>query len=235
MNAPRQVQFYVTPPQPCAYLPGEESISLIADPVSTDRALYNRLAQLGFRRSGSHVYRPACTHCHACVPVRIPVAEFRPRRRDRRCLERNIDLQAHVVEARFSEETYSLYCAYLRARHPGGGMDNPSREQFSEFLIGTWSDTWFLELRLERQLLAIAVIDQLDDGLSAVYTFYDPAQTGRSLGHYSILRQIQAARNIGLPYLYLGYWIEASRKMAYKGDYRPLEALRGNHWERHAG
>jgi arginine-tRNA-protein transferase len=232
MNAPRQLQFYATPPQPCAYLPGQESISLLADPVVTDRALYNRLARLGFRRSGSHVYRPACADCNACMPVRIPVAEFQSRRRDRRCLERNLDLQTQLVEARFSAETYALYCAYLEARHPGGGMDKPTPEQFSQFLIGTWSDTWFLQLRSNRQLLAVAVIDQLDDGLSAVYTFYDPLQTGRSLGHYSILRQIQATRTMGLPYLYLGYWIEASRKMAYKGDYRPLEVFRGEHWER---
>ncbi|MBI5461900.1 MAG: arginyltransferase [Gammaproteobacteria bacterium] len=232
MNAPRQVQFYATPPHPCPYLPGQESISLFADPACTDATLYNRLARLGFRRSGGHVYRPACTHCQACIPVRIPVADFQPRRRDRRCLERNADLQVQRVEASFSEEAYRLYCTYLRARHPGGGMDKPTAEQFSQFLIGSWSDTGFLQLRLDRQLISVAVIDRLEDGLSAVYTFYDPAQTGRSLGHYSILRQIEAAQSMGLPYLYLGYWIEACQKMAYKGTYRPLETLRGEQWER---
>lgn len=232
MNAPRQVQFFATPPQPCVYLPGQESISLFADPAATDAALYNRLARLGFRRSGGHVYRPACRHCHACVPVRIPVEEFHLRRRDRRCLERNADLEAQLVEARFSEEVFALYCRYLEARHPGGGMDESTPEQFIQFLVGGWSDTGFLELRLNQQLLAVAVVDELEDGLSAVYTFYDPAYSARSLGHYSILRQIQAARTIGRPYLYLGYWIAASRKMAYKGAYRPLEALGGERWER---
>ncbi len=232
MNAPQPVQFYATPPHPCPYLPGQESISLFADPARCDLNLYNRLARLGFRRSGSHVYRPACTHCQACIPVRIPVADFQPRRRDRRCLERNVELQADLVEARFSEEAYKLYCAYLEARHPGGGMDKLTPEHFSEFLLGTWSDTWFLELRLDGHLISVAVVDRLDDGLSAVYTFYDPTQTGRSLGHYSILRQIEAVRSMDLPYLYLGYWIEACQKMAYKGDYRPLEAWRGEHWER---
>jgi len=231
MNAPRQVQFYATPPQPCAYLPGQESVSLFADPAVTDSALYDRLARLGFRRSGSHVYRPACTHCNACIPVRIPVTAFQLRRRDRRCLKHNADLTTHLVKAQFSEQAYALYCTYLAARHPGGGMDKPTPEQFSQFLLGNWSDTWFLELRLDERLLAVAVTDQLEDGLSAVYSFYDPALSERGLGHASILRQIEATRDMGLPYLYLGYWIEASRKMAYKGDYRPLEAWRGDHWK----
>ncbi len=204
---------------------------MFADPAVTDSALYDRLARLGFRRSGSHVYRPACTHCNACVPVRIPVTAFQLRRRDRRCLKHNADLTTHLVEARFSEEAYALYCKYLAARHPGGGMDKPTPEQFSQFLLGNWSDTWFLELRLEQRLLAVAVTDQLEDGLSAVYSFYDPELSGRGLGHASILRQIETTRNMGLPYLYLGYWIEASRKMAYKGDFRPLEAWRGDHWK----
>lgn len=232
MNAPRRLQFYATPPQACAYLPEQESISLFADPAATDQPLYDQLAQLGFRRSGSHVYRPACSLCHACRPARIPVADYEPRRRDRRCSERNSDLQLTPVKAKFSAETYALYCRYLQARHADGGMDKPTPEQFSDFLIGNWSTTWFLELRLEQQLLAVAVTDQLADGLSAVYTFFDPAQSARSLGRYSILQQIQATQDLGLAYLYLGYWIEASPKMAYKGEYRPLETFNGDTWER---
>lgn len=232
MNAPRQLQFYATPPHPCAYLPGQESISLFADPAATDGALYDRLAQLGFRRSGSHVYRPACTQCHACTPARIPVDAFEPRRRDRRCRERNSDLRVDFVEAHFSEEAYALYCRYLQARHADGGMDNPTPEQFDQFLIGSWSTTWFLELRLEQQLVAVAVTDQLADGLSAVYTCFDPKLNLRSLGRFSILQQIQATQHLDLPYLYLGYWIAASPKMAYKGEYRPLETLSGEQWIR---
>ncbi len=232
MNAPRPVQFYATPPAACPYLPDQESISLFADPAVTSRALYNQLARLGFRRSGSHVYRPACASCTACIPVRIPVAEFQPRRRQRRCLQRNADLSHALVKAHCNPEVYTLYCQYLAARHPGGGMDEPTPDQFSQFLLSGWSDTWFLELRLGQQLVAVAVTDRLEDGLSAVYCFYDPTLSARSLGQAAILQQIQAARDLRLPYLYLGYWIAASRKMAYKGDYRPLQAWRGgSDWE----
>lgn len=230
MNSPRQLMFFVTSPQACPYLPGRESTSLFAEPVVLDNMLYSRLARIGFRRSGDQVYRPACGHCQACVPVRIPVADFRPRRRDRRNLSRNADLELRIIRAHFSDEHFRLYAAYLDARHPGGGMDSPTPEQFRQFLIGSWSDTWFLELRLEGRLVAVAVTDLLEDGLSAVYTYYDPTLTDRGLGHHSILRQIAHSRDQGLPYLYLGYWIEGSEKMDYKGQYRPLQAMRGDRW-----
>lgn len=230
MNSPRQLLFFVTPPQVCPYLPGRESVSLFAEPAVLDNALYGRLARIGFRRSGDQVYRPACGHCQACVPVRIPVEAFRPRRRDRRNLGRNAGLELRINRAHFSAEHFQLYATYLEARHPGGGMDAPTPEQFERFLIGTWSDTWFLELHLEDRLVAVAVTDRLEDGLSAVYTFYDPALTDRGLGHHCILRQIAYGRDLGLPYLYLGYWVEGSDKMGYKGQYRPLQALRGDRW-----
>lgn len=231
MNAPRHLQFFATPPHPCPYLPEQEAISLFAEPTLLDNALYSRLARLGFRRSGSHVYRPACRQCDACVPVRIPVSDFQPRRRDRRCLARNADLSLQWVEATYSPEHFQLYSDYLAARHPGGGMDKPTPEHYRQFLIGNWSDTWFMELRLGGQLIAVAVTDRLADGLSAVYSFYDPILEARSLGNYCILRQVELTRTQGLQYLYLGYWIEASTKMAYKGRFRPLEALHNDLWE----
>lgn len=230
MNSPRQLQFFVTPPQPCPYLADRESISLFAEPDALDNRLYSRLAQLGFRRSGNQVYRPACAECRACVPVRIPVQEFRPHRRDRRCLAGNADLSMRWVEARYSLEHFQLYSRYLDTRHPAGGMDRPTPDQYSQFLIGAWSDTWFLELRLDDRLVSVGVTDRLDDGLSAVYTFYDPDLGGRGLGNYTVLRQIGQCRQLRLPYLYLGYWIEGSRKMAYKGRFRPLEILDGGQW-----
>jgi leucyl-tRNA---protein transferase len=230
MNAPRQLQFFTTPPHPCPYLPGEESVSLFAEPALLDAGVYNRLARLGFRRSGSHVYRPACSHCSACVPVRIPVADFQPRRRDRRCLARNADLSLQRATADFSEEHFRLYSDYLAARHPDAGMDQPTPAGFRQFLIGTWSHTWFMELRLAGRLVAGGVIDQLDDGLSAVYSYFDPVLPDRGLGTYTILRQIELTRACGLPYLYLGYWIAASAKMAYKGRFRPLETLHDGNW-----
>lgn len=231
MNSPRQLQFFVTPPQPCPYLDDRDSISLFAEPEALDNRLYSRLAQLGFRRSGNQVYRPACMQCKACIPSRIPVADFQPRRRDRRCLADNIDLEASWVVAHYSAEHFALYSAYLSARHPEGGMDQPTPDQFRQFLIGVWSDTWFLELRLDGRLVAVGVTDRLADGLSAVYTFYDPALSGRGLGNCCILHQIAQARHLCLPYLYLGYWIAASSKMAYKGRFRPLEVLQDGHWQ----
>lgn len=230
MNSPRRLLFYVTPPHPCAYLPGRESVSLFAEPAALDSALYSRLAQLGFRRSGDQVYRPACHDCQACVAVRIPVEAYRLHRRDRRNLTRNADLAPSLTRAHFSEEHFRLYSAYLDNRHPGGGMDAPTPDQYRQFLIGSWSDTWFLELRLDGRLVAVAVTDRLEDGLSAVYTYYDPALADRGLGHHCILRQIELARAQNLPHLYLGYWIEGSAKMAYKGHYRPLQALQGERW-----
>lgn len=231
MNAPSQLQFFVTPPQPCPYLAGRESISLFAEPDALDNRLYSRLARLGFRRSGNHVYRPACTRCDACVASRIPVTAFQPRRRDRRCLADNADLEGRWARAHFDSEHFALYCRYLAARHPKGGMDQPTPDQYSQFLIGAWSDTWFLELRLKGRLVALAVTDRLDDGLSAVYTFYDPDLNRRGLGNCSILHQIGQARHLCLPYLYLGYWIAGSPKMAYKGRFRPLEILREDRWQ----
>lgn len=230
MNSPRQLQFFVTPPQPCPYLEAREAISLFAEPEALDNRLYSRLARLGFRRSGNQVYRPACSGCGACVPARIPVRAFRPHRRDRRCLAANADLAMQWTQARYGEEHFRLYSRYLDARHPAGGMDRPTPEQFCQFLIGDWSDTGFLELRLEDRLVAVGVTDRLDDGLSAVYTFYDPELSGRGLGNCTVLCQIELARQLGLPYLYLGYWVEGSRKMAYKGRYRPLEILIDGQW-----
>jgi leucyl-tRNA---protein transferase len=230
MNSPRQLLFFVTPPQACPYLADRESISLFAEPEALDNRLYSRLAQLGFRRSGNQVYRPACTDCHACIPARIPVRDFQARRRDRRCLADNADLEARWVSAHYDAEHFALYSAYLAARHPQGGMDRPTPDQYRQFLIGAWSDTWFLELRLEDRLVSVAVTDRLEDGLSAVYTFYDPDLRGRGLGNCSVLHQIGQARELRLPYLYLGYWIAASPKMAYKGRFRPLEILQEGQW-----
>ncbi|MDV3239854.1 MAG: arginyltransferase [Gammaproteobacteria bacterium] len=231
MNSPRLLQFFTTPPQSCSYLPERESVSLFAEPGIMTNALYSQLARLGFRRSGSHVYRPACADCAACVPVRIPVMDFRPHRRDRRCRRRNADVETDIVRARYSEEYFALYQDYLSARHPRGGMDEATPANFRQFLLGGWSDTWFLEMRLGGHLVAVAVTDRLEDGLSAVYTFYDPALAERGLGSFAILQQIETARSLGLPYLYLGYWIAESRKMAYKGRFRPLQAYRGENWE----
>ncbi len=231
MNSPHTLQLYASPPHPCVYLEGREAVTLFMDPAAvTDPLIYSELARHGFRRSGSHIYRPACHHCTACHSVRIPVADFRHRRRERRIWQRNQDLHIRRRALGFNPAHFELYARYLAARHAGGGMDNPSPEQYMDFLEAPWSDTQLCEFLLGEQLLAVAVYDRLASGLSAVYTFFDPDQGRRSLGTYSILWQVEETRRLGLDWLYLGYWIEDCEKMRYKGSFRPLQAFIDNRW-----
>jgi arginine-tRNA-protein transferase len=223
--------FLATPPHPCQYLPNQQAVTLFADPRAGMRTTrYGQLAELGFRRSGADVYRPMCPDCQACVPVRIPVAHMVHRRRERRVWQRNADLRVSLQSTEFRNEHYELYGRYLAARHPGGGMDQPTPEGYLQFLRSPWCETRFVEFRREGQLLAVAVTDELPSGLSAVYTFYEPAMAQRSLGTFTILWQVAEARRRGLPWLFLGYWIEACDKMRYKGHFRPLQALEHGAW-----
>ncbi len=231
MNELAKLSFFITTPHPCSYLPAAEAKTLLADPQAVmDTGIYGQLAELGFRRSGEQVYRPHCDHCQACVPVRIPVDRYQPRRREDRIWKRNQDLDIQVQNTEFRNEHYHLYERYLQARHPGGGMDNPSPEGYLAFLRSPWCNTRFVEFRLNGSLLAVAVCDLLPQGLSAVYTYFEPSEAKRSLGTYTILWQIAESRRRGLPWVYLGYWIEESAKMRYKGHFRPLQALRNGHW-----
>lgn len=230
---PPDLLFYASPPHECSYLPEREAVTLFADPHRPmSRSLYTALADFGFRRSGKYVYRPRCPGCEACRPVRIPVAGFSPNRSQRRTLKRNRDLSITRVAPAFSQEHYELYLRYIRQRHPGGGMDVDDPERYMEFLACDWAESWFVEFRLGGELLAVAVIDRLGDGLSAVYTFYAPEEAGRGLGTLAVLWQLEEARRQGLNWLYLGYWIEQSPKMAYKGRFRPLEMLEHGRWRR---
>lgn len=226
-----KLSFYATPPHNCSYLPARESITLFADPryPKTNR-LYAALSERGFRRSGEHLYQPYCESCSACVPIRIPIEQFRPRRRHRRTCRQNEDLSLSYKPPRFEQEHYELYCRYLTARHAGGGMDDPSPDSYMNFLTASWADTLFLEMRQGDRLLAVAVSDQMPQALSAVYTFFDPDAARRSLGRYAILQQIELARSSGRRWLYLGYWIEGCRKMRYKTEYQPLEYFYVDDW-----
>lgn len=225
------MKFYQTPPHRCSYLPDRDAVTLFADPhANMDVAGYSRLAELGFRRSGSELYRPHCPDCSACVPVRVPVCEFQARRRERRILTRNQDLRVCSRDTTFRQVHFDLYARYLQARHQGAGMDQPTPEDYRRFLCSDWCTTEFVEFRRGDRLLAVAVTDVLAEGLSAVYTFFDPDQGARSLGTFTILWQINEAKRRGLPWLYLGYWIEECQKMRYKGHLRPLQALQGTHW-----
>lgn len=232
MSNLKTLVFFATPPHDCSYLHDREATTMFVDPrAHVDKRLYSQLTALGFRRSGSHYYRPHCEHCNACVPVRLNVNKFRPDRSQRRVMAKNRDLDCELVPARFSEHYYRLYAHYIEQRHSDGDMYPPSREQFTSFLVEGATDSWFLEMRLEGELIGLAVVDMLDDGLSAIYTVFDPQYDSRSLGTFAILWQVEETLRRGLPHLYLGYWIRECRKMNYKIRFRPIEALKNGHWQ----
>lgn len=209
----------------CGYLPGRQARSAFIDPtISMDPVRYGALLDLGFRRSGRYVYRPMCRGCDACRSVRVPVGRFHPDRSQRRCLAHNDDLRVARAE-RLLPEHFRLYQSYLRTRHADGGMDPDDADAFQEFFSAGWSQTLFWEARANGRLVAVAVLDRVPGGLSAVYTFYDPDQPHRGLGTWMILREIEVTRASGLRYLYLGYWVAGSAKMDYKSRFQPLEVL----------
>lgn len=232
----QRLQFYVTTPYTCGYLEGRQAQSLIAMPqhlINTD--IYGDLVQVGFRRSGKFTYRPHCENCKACVPVRLPVETFQPSRSQRRAWKHHANLVACTGGLEFSQEHYALYSAYQRARHAGGGMDADEPNQYHNFLMQSNVDSVLVEFREDGILRMVSLVDCLADGLSAVYTFYDSTVESASYGTYNIMWLVDWCRRIGRPYLYLGYWIAASRKMAYKAKFNPLEGLVEGEWQRLAG
>ncbi len=237
-------QFYLTAPSPCPYLPGMVERKVFTHLVGKRAAALNdMLTQTGFRRSQTIAYRPACENCRGCVSVRVLVDEFQPNDTQRRNWKRNADLVGLMRAPKPTAEQYSLFRDYLDSRHPDGGMADMSVLDYSMMVEDSHIDTFVTEYRRrgpdtavngrgEGTLLAACLTDRLADGLSLVYSFYDPDESKRSLGAYVILDHIEKARRMGLPHVYLGYWVDGSRKMAYKGAYLPQERLGLNGWQR---
>ncbi len=235
--ATRQLRFFLTAPTPCPYLPAREERKVFAHlPISEGTLVNDALTAVGFRRSQNIAYRPACEACNACISARIPVADYAFTRSEKRVLERNARLERHLVEAEATTEQFDLLRRYLKSRHPGGGMTEMTWPDYVAMVEDTTARTHMVEYREPSSnggpgdLIGCALVDVLADGLSLVYSFFDPDQAKHSLGAFAILDHVVQARLTGIPYVYLGYWVPNSPKMDYKARFRPLEVLRPGGW-----
>lgn len=226
-----ELKLFATYPHTCSYLADKQATTVFVDPdAQIDKQIFSALSDYGFRRSGNHVYRPKCGSCQACIPIRIPVASFHPSRAQKRCSKKNGDLETRVQTSIDTDEHYALYERYLAQRHNDGDMYPPTREQYRDFLSSHWGITRYIELRKDGRLIGVSTVDLLTNGVSAVYFFFDPEEAQRSLGVYNILHLIGWAKELQLPFVYLGYWIRECQKMSYKIAYRPFQIRIDEQW-----
>ena len=231
MTSLSELRFFTTPAHDCSYIEGRDATTLFVDPLAQiDTDLYSSLSGVGFRRSGAHIYRPYCQGCTACIPVRIPVQNFSLKRRQKRVLRRNLDVTVERIPPVNDPALFAMYDRYITARHADGDMYPANQDQFASFLVEGRDEASFFLFRTDEKLLGVSVVDELNDGLSAIYTFFEPTEDDRSPGVLAILLLIEEARRRGLHYLYLGYWIKECQKMNYKVDYKPIELYINNHW-----
>jgi len=225
------LHFYLTAPYSCSYLPDVQARSQVASPAFLiNSTVYSELVMQGFRRSGTHTYRPCCDRCNACVPLRVQAKEFIANRSQRRAWNKHSNLDTILQPLQNNPEHYDLYQRYQSARHKDGGMDNEDHESYQNFLLQSHVDSILVEFREQDVLRMVSVIDLLNDGLSSIYTFFEPDLPNTSYGIYNVMWQIELCRKLDLDYVYLGYWIAQSRKMSYKIHYRPAQGLINGTW-----
>jgi arginine-tRNA-protein transferase len=226
------IPLFISAPHSCSYLPLQQAQSAFVSPAfKLNTAIYSQLIAHGFRRSGDDVYRPQCIMCQQCIPARLPVNDFKPSRKQKRCWQKNSEMTVMSKPAIFESTHYDMYLRYQQHRHADGNMANSSPEDYIHFLSSSWCNTRFVEFSTQGELAAVAIVDYLTNGLSAVYTFFEPKFSSYSLGVYAVLWQLEEAKKLGLDYVYLGFWVKDCQKMAYKNQYQPLEGFINQCWQ----
>lgn len=226
------IRLFETVVDDCPYLDDKKSSSILVDPEhKVETGLFSMLSRSGFRRSGNMLYTPKCPDCNACVSVRIPVKGFQASKSQRRVWRKNLDLKVSIENVRFEQEHFDLYLKYQQHRHADSSMCDDDPKKYISFIESDYAATKFLCMRLDGRLIGLSVMDQFEGGLSAVYTFFDPEFSNRSLGTYAILYGIKLSRTHDIPFLYLGYWIDESPKMNYKRQFKPLQGYINKQWE----